>query len=200
MIVEYNAPSAWAGLEHFLDWLIYTKNPNLYVEVGVHHGFSYFAACQSIKAHGLRTFVTGIDTWQGDVHANYTDGDEIFRTVSAYNQEHYSAFSALRRMTSVEAAKDETDMTIDILHIDAGHRYQDIHSDFFAWLPKMKKGGTILVHDVCLTTEQPDDENGVGVNRFWNEVMHFFPSFHLPYSCGLGVLTIDKYPDIKPKG
>lgn len=194
MIVEYNPPSAWDGLEHFLDWMIFTKKPNIYYEIGVHHGFSFFAACQSIKAHKLPTVCIGVDTWQGDAHENYSNGDEIFKTVSDYNQEHYSSFAALRRMSSIEASKVVQDRSVDILHIDAGHSYEDIHSDFFTWLPKMKLGGIVLIHDVCVMREH------FGVPRFWNEVSQFFPSFHIPYSCGLGVLTINKYPTEKSGG
>ena len=189
MRLDYTPPSAWMGLEHFLNWLIITKQPEIFVEVGVYNGFSYFCACQTVKAHELKTSCYGVDTWQGDIHTEYPNGDEIFTTVTMHNDNFYKDFSRLIRKPSVEAARDFENRSLDIIHIDAGHRYEDIKGDFFAWLPKMKKGSVVLIHDVVCTGPE------IGVNRFWNEVMQFFPSFHIDYSYGLGVLTIDRYPE-----
>lgn len=188
MIIDYEAQSAWKGHETFLNWLIVTKRPNIFVEVGVHYGFSYFAACQSVRAHNIEAVCLGVDTWQGDEHTVYTSPpDEIYAGALAHNEANYKDFSYLIKKPSVEAANQVADRSVDILNIDGGHTYEAVKSDFMAWLPKMKKGGVVMFHDIMNT--QP----GVGVNRFYNEIIQIFPSFNFTHSYGLGVLTIDRY-------
>jgi predicted O-methyltransferase YrrM len=196
MIVQYDVESAWKGHEDFLAWLIATKRPECYVEVGVYRGFSYFAACQTIKALDIECKVFGVDTWEAGYC--YTDSPEdVFGAVSAHNDQNYEAFSSLIRKASVEAAKGFKDRSIDILHIDAGHSYEEVRSDFMAWLPKMKKGGVVMFHDTSLDAVGIGPDGKVldlGVNRFFNELLGIFPAFNFSHSCGLGVLTIDRYP------
>lgn len=38
--------------------------------------------------------------------------------------------------------------TIDLLHIDASHLYEDVRQDFNMYYPKVAKGGIILLHDI----------------------------------------------------
>ncbi len=190
MTPDYNPPSAWYGHENFLHWLLVTTQPHIFVEVGVHHGFSYFVACQTVKAKNTGTICYGVDTWKGDEHTVYDpEGhpDLIYETVKRHN-EAYKAFSSLIRKPSVKAAGDFHDRSVELLHIDAGHTYEAIKDDFFAWIPKMRKGGIILIHDtVCMGP-------GLGVNEFYNEIKDLFPSFNMTNAYGLGVLTIDRYP------
>ena len=196
MIVDYDVISAWKGHEDFLAWLISTKRPDVYVEVGVYHGFSYFAACQIIKGLKLGTVVHGVDTW-GPGHC-YTDNPEdAFIAVNKHNEENFKEFSHLIRKQSVDAAEEMADRSIDILHIDAGHSYEEVKNDFMAWLPKMKKGGVVMMHDTSLDAVGMGPDGKVldlGVNRFFNEVIQIFPAFNFTHSCGLGVITIDRYP------
>ena len=198
MIVDYDCPSSWKGHEDFLAWLLTTKRPDVYVEVGVYHGFSYFAACQIIKALGLKTAVYGVDTWeQGYCYAGDGPAEGVFETASRHNDENFKAFSRLIRKPSLEAAKDISDRSVDILHIDAGHSYGEVNADFMAWLPKMKLGGIVMFHDTLLDAVGVGPDGTVlelGVNKFFNELIQIFPAFNFQHSCGLGVITIDRYP------
>jgi hypothetical protein len=132
-----------------------------------------------------------VDTWEGDIHTVYNSEDHpdtIYETVRRHNENNYKDFSKLIRQPSIIAARGVSDRSVDILHIDAGHTYEAIKSDFTSWLPKMKKGGVVLIHDTVCTG--PD----IGVNEFYNEIHGLFPSFNFDHSYGLGVLTIDRYP------
>ena len=120
--------------------------PKVFVELGVHRGESYFAFCQSVQENGLATKCYGIDTWRGDIHAGLY-GPEIGNEVAAYNYT-YSRFSHLMAMTFKEAVGEFADGSIDLLHIDGAHRYEDVKGDFETWLPKLSKNGVILFHDV----------------------------------------------------
>ena len=113
MIVDYDVESAWKGHEDFLAWLIATKRPEIYVEVGVYRGFSYFAACQMIKGLGLPTKAHGVDTW-ADGYCYTESAEDVYQTVAAHNAAHFDSFSALVRKPSVEAAQTFADRSIDI--------------------------------------------------------------------------------------
>jgi predicted O-methyltransferase YrrM len=48
--------------------------------------------------------------------------------------------------TSTEAAQ-QFEGKIDLLHIDAGHSYEEVKADIKNWLPKVNKGGVLCFHD-----------------------------------------------------
>ena len=51
------------------------------------------------------------------------------------------------RKTSVEAAKDFADNSLDAVYIDAEHDEKSVRTDIKTWLPKIKKGGYLSGHD-----------------------------------------------------
>ena len=67
-----------------------------------------------------------------------------------------------------------------------------------AWLPKMKLRCICMFHDTSLDAVGIGPDGKVldlGVNKFFNEIIQVFPAFNFTHSCGLGVLTIDRYPN-----
>jgi len=48
--------------------------------------------------------------------------------------------------TTTEAAGRFTE-TVDLLHIDAGHSYEECRDDLTRWVPKVNPGGALCVHD-----------------------------------------------------
>jgi hypothetical protein len=49
--------------------------------------------------------------------------------------------------TSVEAAKDVPDGSLDFVFIDALHEYEHVKEDIHTWYPKVRKGGILSGHD-----------------------------------------------------
>ena len=171
----------WSGHLPFAADLIDTLKPSLLVELGTHYGESYFGFCQAILEQGLSCQAFAVDTWVGDSQTGRY-GDHVFQDVSAHNAAHYQSFSTLLRMSFDQASEYFRDGTIDLLHMDGCHTYEAIQHDFGLWLPKVRAGGIILIHDVAVR------EGDFGAWRFWEEVSPSYPSFAFHHDCGLGVL------------
>jgi len=54
------------------------------------------------------------------------------------------------KKTSVEAAKDFEDGSLDAVYIDAEHDEESVREDIRAWRPKIKRGGILSGHDFVL--------------------------------------------------
>lgn len=48
---------------------------------------------------------------------------------------------------STVAATYLGDGSLDLVFIDAGHRYEPVHADMLAWKPKVRPGGVLCGHD-----------------------------------------------------
>jgi glycosyltransferase involved in cell wall biosynthesis len=185
------SPSAWLGHLPFAGWVIQEIKPKIFVELGTHHGHSYFAFCQSVIEGGLSTRCYAVDTWQGDEHAGRYS-DEIFAKVNAHNQEHYAGFSQLLRTTFDDAVSYFTDESIELLHIDGLHIYEAVRHDFENWLPKLAPGAIVMFHDTNV------HERNFGVWKLWEELQARYPNnLQFMHSYGLGVLQLNNAADDK---
>jgi hypothetical protein len=179
------APYAWCGHLPFASWIMKTQVPSVFVELGTHSANSYFSFCQSVFESGLKTQCFAVDTWQGDEHAGNYD-NEIFSEVQQHNQENYSHFSNLLRMTFDQALHTFDDESIDLLHIDGLHTYDAVKHDFETWLPKLKPGAIVLFHDTNVY------QKDFGVWKYWKELQAKYPNnLEFMHSHGLGVLQIE---------
>ncbi|MCB2106674.1 MAG: class I SAM-dependent methyltransferase [Rhodobacteraceae bacterium] len=182
---HYVCESAWLDHAPFAFWLIGAAAPRTLVELGAHRGYSYFAFCQAVKAGGLATRCYAIDTWQGDEHAGFYDQD-IFQRVWQHNESHYAAFSRLVQSTFDAAVGQFEDGSIDLLHIDGRHYYDDVAHDFETWKPKLSDRAIVLFHDINVR------EREFGVAKLWSELSGYYPSFAFHHGHGLGVLAYGK--------
>ncbi|MDX2223544.1 MAG: class I SAM-dependent methyltransferase, partial [Rhodospirillaceae bacterium] len=180
---RFAARSAWIDHAPFAFWLMGTVRPRALVELGTHSGYSYFAFCQAVADLGLPTRCFAVDTWQGDTHAGYYE-EEFFRSVADYNDAHYAAFSRLVRSTFDDALAHFTDGTVDLLHIDGRHFYDDAKHDFDSWRPKLSDRAVVLFHDTNVR------ERDFGVYRLWEQLRERYPSFEFFHGHGLGVLGV----------
>lgn len=173
-------PTAWLRHGPFAMWLVKASRPKRIVELGSQFGYSYFAFCQAVQEANLQTDCFAVDTWQGDEHAGFY-GEDVFSAVQAENR-RYAGFSRLLRKTFAEALSDVEDGSVDLLHVDGRHFYDDVKEDFESWVPKLSNRAVVLFHD----TEVRD--RGFGVWRYWAELGRSRPSFNFTYQHGLGVL------------
>jgi hypothetical protein len=178
---DYLQPSAWLDHAPFACWLMGVLRPRSLVELGTYRGYSYFVFCQAVQRLNLETRCFAVDTWKGDEHAGFY-GPEVFAAVEQHNAARYSAFSRLIRSMFGEALAHFSDGSVDLLHIDGQHFYEDVKRDFSQWRPKLSERAGVLFHDTNVR------ERGFGVFRLWEELRREFPGFEFLHGHGLGVL------------
>lgn len=171
---------AWTPHLHFGYDLVTVLKPALLVELGVDRGESYFAFCQSALENKTGTRCFGIDTWRGDEHAGGYD-ETTFAQVSAHNREHYESFSTLLRSSFDDALARFEPGSIDVLHLDGLHTEAAVRHDLDAWLPKLKPGAILLLHDVGVRGKD------FGVWKVWEELQSQSRSWTFRDGPGLGV-------------
>lgn len=172
----------WSGHLAFANDLISAIRPSLLVELGTHYGESYFGFCQSVSENSLDCLCYAVDHWLGEAHAGFY-GEEVFEEVSQHNDAYYKSFSYLLRTSFDTALERFGDEAIDLLHIDGLHTYEAVSGDFRAWLPKVRPGGIVLLHDTVVRHVD------FGVWRLWDELkVEFSETFEFHHSWGLGVL------------
>lgn len=102
-----------------------------------------------------------VDSWQtadkqpdhyratGDAHANHFDPARVKRhRAEAENRaRHFPGRARIMAMTSLEAAKQFPDASLDHVFIDADHSYLGVKADLAAWVPKVRAGGWVGGHD-----------------------------------------------------
>jgi hypothetical protein len=183
--IKYDTLSAWKGHEIIANYLISYLNPNIFVELGVHNGFSYFSFCQSVVETKAKTKCFAVDNWIGDKHAGFHETD-VFEKVNLQNN-NYLSFSKLLKMNFDDAINQFKDHSIDLLHIDGLHTYEQVKHDFNTWKPKLSDDAVVLFHDV---NEFRDD---FGVHKLFDELIKDY-KYHIifPHAHGLGLIQSDK--------
>ena len=177
-----NNITSWSGHLAFASELIQAIRPEIIVELGTHWGEAYFTFCQTVEDHRVGSLCYAVDHWLGDEHAGHY-GEEVFENVRNYNERFYRQFSYLLRMSFDDALPQFADNSIGLLHVDGFHTYEAARHDFRTWLPKVRDGGIILLHDIC-----PKHED-FGVWQLWDEIKAEFPNtFEFHHGWGLGVV------------
>jgi Methyltransferase domain len=171
---------AWTNHLHFAYDLVAEVKPRLLVELGVDRGESYFAFCQSAAENKTGTRCFGVDTWRGDQHAGGYD-ETTFAQVTTRNRENYEAFSTLIRSSFDEASARFASGSIDVLHLDGLHTEAAVRHDVDAWLPKIRPGGILLLHDVDARAKH------FGVWKIWAELQERGRSWTFHDGPGLGL-------------
>jgi Methyltransferase domain len=170
---------AWTNHLHFAYDLVALMKPALLVELGVDRGESYFAFCQAAAENQTGTRCFGIDTWRGDQHAGGYD-ETTFAQVTEHNR-NYESFSTLLRSNFDDALAGFAEASIDVLHLDGLHTETAVRHDLESWLPKLRPGGILLLHDVRVRSKD------FGVWKIWAELQRQSRSWTFEKGPGLGV-------------
>jgi hypothetical protein len=171
---------AWTSHLHFAYDLVATLKPAVLAELGVDRGESYFAFCQAAAENRTGTRCFGIDTWRGDQHAGGYD-ETTFDQVSEHNRAHYDSFSTLVRSDFDAALSLFGSDSIDVLHLDGLHTEAAVRHDVDSWMPKLRPGGMLLLHDVDVRSKE------FGAWKVWAELQTQGRSCTFHDGPGLGV-------------
>lgn len=94
--------------------------------------------------------LTCVDAWK--VYPGYPDYkhqrtlDRAYATACETLAPHYGRCSIIKK-TSLEAASDIQDGSLDFVFIDANHQLFPVLQDIYAWEPKVRSGGIVSGHD-----------------------------------------------------
>lgn len=110
------------------------------VEVGVYHGRSFSYLIIEMLNAGKKFDCVAVDAcpWDGEPCTGFHKHMEPLKG-------HYRVM--FEKVDSFVAAKNFEDESIDMCFIDANHEYDFVRKDIEAYLPKIKKGGTLAGHD-----------------------------------------------------
>ena len=123
------------------------------LEVGVEVG-----VCRGEHAANILSLWPGflhlIDPWaKVEGYEEEYDQEENFKATLAAT-EQYSGRYLIHRKTSLEAAGDFEDQSLDFVYLDANHAYEAVRDDLEAWWPKVKVGGMLAGDDYGIIEEQ----------------------------------------------
>ena len=190
--------SPWSGHRNFAYDYVRNIIPTRIVELGSYYGCSSFSFLQAIKDANLKTEFYGIDTWMGD---SFTENDYHEDIFGAYKFVLETCFSeqngSMLRCTFDEACSSFQDQSIDLLHIDGSHNYEDVKHDFMLWKNKVRTDGAVFFHDISCDLLYGEV---MGSHLFWEELKKEYPyTLEFKFSFGLGILFFekDKYEYIK---
>jgi archaellum component FlaC len=178
-------PGVWAAHLPFACDLVAALKPQMIVELGVHYGDSYFGFCQAVEENQLTCTCYGVDRWR--VSGKSKPGrpafaKAIYDAVNRHNDRHYRSFSYLLRSSFDDATEQFSEQSIALLHLNGACSYEAAANDFQRWLPKVRPGGVILLHNIAVRS------GDCGVWRLWEELQNSFPNFSFRHGGGLGVL------------
>ncbi len=156
----------WENVSGYFDYskfykiaLNSVKDDGIIVEIGSWMGRSTSCMGDLIKKSGKKINFFAVDTWEGsneDAHREElqrlkdqgtTLYDTFLKNIKDCGVENYITPI---KSTSLNAAKQFEDNSIDFVHIDASHEYKDVLDDIKAWYPKVKPGGIISGDDYIL--------------------------------------------------
>ena len=131
------------------------------VEVGCWKGFSTaYLASHARDYHGT---VYAVDHWQGNVGADIEieAKQKNIYSIFEFNMKSLGLWDCISPIIadSLTACRTFTDESIDLVFLDADHRYKEFKQDLMVWYPKVKPNGIICGHDcenyyTLLTDEQ----------------------------------------------
>lgn len=129
------------------------KDGDVIVEVGAWLGRSTAYLAVELFNSGKQAQLHVVDTWRGSLTEAWLvdfvnqNGGDIFPLFCANMPPEVFSKLIVHRKDTLLAAQDFEDSSIDFLFLDSAHTTEHVYAEIHAWLPKIKRGGTIAGHD-----------------------------------------------------
>lgn len=150
------------------------QRPIIGAELGVERGETSEYLLRSVP----RLFLFMVDTWRpfpteseyvrsGDLVAQHSSDRQSQDMRQAMQATDFAAHRRqILRLTTMEAAQQIADESLDFVFVDADHTYSSVLNDLQTWWPKIKPGGLLSGHDYGARL---DRSGAWGVARAVNE-------------------------------
>ena len=112
------------------------------IEIGTRHGGSAKIWCEAMPGLDL----TCVDPFIGGLSRTQKHQDAAYQNALKHAEEF--GFKLLK-MKSMEAVDLFADGSVDFVHIDGDHTFDVCVQDIVRYVPKVRPGGLILIHDYC---------------------------------------------------
>jgi len=89
-----------------------------------------------------------IDPWRAYGKVSQADQDKRWRD-AVKNLSPYGERVQVLRMSSMDAVDRFEGGSLDFVNIDGDHDFDPACMDIIRWVPKVRKGGLVLIHDYC---------------------------------------------------
>lgn len=116
------------------------------VEIGAFKGGSAWYGASIARKNNTSYHIVDSWSWPGSGELEY----EAF----CANMLDSGLQPIIHRKSSVLAAREFHDKSLDLVFIDADHSYSAVRDDIAAWWPKLKIGGIMIGHDYACPRDQ----------------------------------------------
>lgn len=154
----------------FMEYLDREIKPKNFLELGVCFGGTFFIWAHLAQPGGVKL---GIDLPNGPWGSPHKVDDKTYdqckHMLQTLAPSCYIHHGDSRKPESIEWVKEKLDgKQLDFVFIDADHTYEGVKQDYYNYLPLVKKGGIIVLHDIKETDRHKEAE--CTVYKFWQEL------------------------------
>lgn len=157
----------WLTIERFIKENGWTKG----AELGVWYGetFKYLVNnCPDLNLFGVDLYAPQPENEGPQKYLPGEDGhiwthDKYYEDVSNFCQQSNGRATIYKGYTN-DASQLVEDESLDFVFIDADHSFKGVDEDIAHWMPKVRKGGYVIGHDIHWPTVKDAVEKHFGEN------------------------------------
>lgn len=134
--------------EPYREAIAAAQDGSVFVELGCWKGRSSCFLLVEAKNSGKKIKIHFVDHFLGSSEHQPLEDASIFDVFKKNAAKAKYADASIIRSSTVDAAKQFDDESVDFVWIDAGHEYEEVRADIAAWWPKLKPGGVMGGDDI----------------------------------------------------